>query len=201
MLLCLLSTRDANCSQGETRRVAWATQMSFNAVDILTDEETRQLTDAGRGTYPMQRVDTSKNTHLRGDNVYVCVLARHKGRLVGNMETSRQRENFAQILLLVMWIFTVPYAVGIHELTSSFTHAVSRTDTPKEKKLIESCSIIFRFRVYPSTVQLVQGLKPRNLCCKNSWLATKNTKRRITLNEYNRLPTTRVQFDTRSYCE
>ena len=32
----------------ETRRVAWETRMSFNAVDILTDEETRQLTDANR---------------------------------------------------------------------------------------------------------------------------------------------------------
>ena len=44
----------------ETTRVAWETQMYFNAVDILTDEETRQLTDASRETYPMQRVDTDK---------------------------------------------------------------------------------------------------------------------------------------------
>ena len=164
--------------------------MSCNAVDILTDEKTRQLTDAGRGTYSMQRVDTGKNAHLRGDNVNVCVLARTRVDWL-DMETSRQRENFAQILLLVMWIFTIPFAVGMHEFTSSFTHAISRTDAPQEKKLIESCCIIFRFRVYPSPVQLVQGLKPRNLCCKNSWLAKKNTKRRITLNEYNRLPTTR----------
>ena len=39
----------------ETRRVAWETQMSFNAVGIVTDKETCQLTDASRETYPMQR--------------------------------------------------------------------------------------------------------------------------------------------------
>ena len=63
----------------ETRRVVWETQMSFNAVDILTDKETRQLTDAGRETYAMQRVgrigygdfDTTEGLHedLRAGNV------------------------------------------------------------------------------------------------------------------------------------
>ena len=68
----------------ETRRVVWESRMSFNAVDIiLTDEETRQLTDASRETYPMQQVDTDKNSHLRGDKDYVWVRAEHKGRLIG----------------------------------------------------------------------------------------------------------------------
>ena len=39
----------------ETRRVAWETLVSLNAVGILTDKETCQLTDASRETYPMQR--------------------------------------------------------------------------------------------------------------------------------------------------
>ena len=125
----------------ETRRVVWDTQMSFNAVVILTDEETRQLTDASRETYPMQRVDTDQNAHLRGGNDYFCVAAKHKGL---DMETSRQRKDFGQILLLVMWIATIYFAVGMHKLTSPFTHAISRTNTPKDKKSIESCCIAFR---------------------------------------------------------
>ena len=67
----------------ETRRVVWETRMSFNAVEILTDEKTGELTDASREIYPMQRVDTDKNAHLRGDNDYVCAPAEHKGRLIG----------------------------------------------------------------------------------------------------------------------
>ena len=44
----------------ETRRGVWEKWMSFNAVVILTDKETRQLTDASREIYPTQRVDTDK---------------------------------------------------------------------------------------------------------------------------------------------
>ena len=59
--------------------------------------------------------------------------------------------------------------------------------TPKDKKSIESCCIVFR-----KELQVEQfGLKSGTLCCKNSWLPKKNTKQRTTLNEYNRLPTTR----------
>ena len=67
----------------ETRRVVWDARMSFNAVVILTDEETRQLTDASRETYTMQWVDTDKNALLRGENDCVCVPAEHKGRFIG----------------------------------------------------------------------------------------------------------------------
>ena len=73
----------AQAALRETRRVVWETQMSFNAVDILTDEETRQPTDASREIYPMRRVDTDKSAHLRGDNDFACVPAKHKGRLAG----------------------------------------------------------------------------------------------------------------------
>ena len=41
--------------------------MSFNAVLDLADKETRQLTDASRDTFPMQRVDTDGIAHLRGE--------------------------------------------------------------------------------------------------------------------------------------
>ena len=73
----MLSVRDANVPR-ETRRVVWETHASFNAENISTGKETRQLTDASRKTYPMQRVD------LQGDNDHVCVPAEHKGRLVGH---------------------------------------------------------------------------------------------------------------------
>ena len=64
--------------------------MSFNAADIRTDEETRQLTGVSRQIFPMQRVDTDKNAHLRGDDDYVRVAARHECRSVGygNFETT-----------------------------------------------------------------------------------------------------------------
>ena len=79
--LCLVCPKRKLLS--ERRDVSCGTQMSFNAVDILIDEETRQPTDASREIYPMRRVDTDKNAHLRGDNDFACVPAKHKGRLAG----------------------------------------------------------------------------------------------------------------------
>ena len=86
------------------------------------------------------------------------------------METSIQRKDFVQILWLVMWIGTISFAVGVHKLTSPSTHAISRTDISKDKKLIESCCIVsrkkesqvgqFGLRVYPSTIPRVQEPKP-----------------------------------------
>ena len=52
--------------------------MNFNASVILTDEEVRQLTEAGYEIYPMKWVDTDKNA-----NDYVPVPAKYKSRLVG----------------------------------------------------------------------------------------------------------------------
>ena len=109
----------------------------------------------------MQRADTDKNAHLRGDDDYVCVLARHESRLVG-YGNSEITEGLHADPPLVMWTPTISFAVGIHKLTSPFTHAISRTDTPKDKTSIESCCIVLRkeeLRVYPSTAQWVQGLK------------------------------------------
>ena len=42
---------------------------------------------------------------------------------------------------------TVSFTVGVDKLTSPFTHAVSRTDTFKVKKSIESGCIVFRLKV------------------------------------------------------
>ena len=47
--------------------------MKFNAGTKLTDEEVRQLTEAGCEIYPMKWVDTDENAHLRRDNDYVSV--------------------------------------------------------------------------------------------------------------------------------
>ena len=73
----------------ETRRAIRETQMSYDAVVILTDRQMRQLTGVSRKISPMQRVDTDGNTHLRGDSDYVCVPANHKGRTTrhANSET------------------------------------------------------------------------------------------------------------------
>ena len=57
--------------------------MKFNAGIILTDEEVRQLTEAGCEMYPMKWVDTDENAHLRRDNDYVSAPAKYKSRLVG----------------------------------------------------------------------------------------------------------------------
>ena len=90
----------------ETRRVSWEALVSFNAVDILTDEETRQLTDASRDTYPMQRVDRQKRTYARRERLimFSCLQGTRVDWL--DVETLRQRENFSQILLLATWSST-----------------------------------------------------------------------------------------------
>ena len=91
----------------------------------------------------MQRVDTDENAHLRRDNEYVCAFAKHKGRLVG-CEELETTEGLRADPLAVIWIPTISFSVGVHKLTSPFTYAISRTDTPKDKKSIESCCIVFR---------------------------------------------------------
>ena len=57
--------------------------MKFNAGVILTDEEVRQLTEAGCEIYPMKWVDTEKSAYLRRHSDYVSVPAKYKRRLVG----------------------------------------------------------------------------------------------------------------------
>ena len=81
----------------ETRQAIRETQMSYDAVVILTDRKSRQLTGVSRKISPVQRVDTDGNSHLRGDNDYVRVLAKHKGRTTAHADL-RQLKDFAQIL-------------------------------------------------------------------------------------------------------
>ena len=83
-------TPDVKAALMETRRIEWNKWMKFNAGILLTDEEVRQLTEAGCEIYPMNWVDTDKNPHLRRDNDYVSVPAKYKSRLVGcgNFETT-----------------------------------------------------------------------------------------------------------------
>ena len=98
----------------ETRQAIRETQMSYDAVVILTDRKSRQLTGVSRKISPVQRVDTDGNSHLRGDNDYVRVLAKHKGRTTAHADL-RQLKDFAQILPLVMWIPTISFTVGAHK--------------------------------------------------------------------------------------
>ena len=60
----------------ETRRAEWKKWMKFNAGAILTDEEVRQLTEAGCEMYHMQWMEVDKNAHLRRDHDHVSVLAK-----------------------------------------------------------------------------------------------------------------------------
>ena len=85
----ILHARSAS-SLRETRRTEWNKWMKFNAGVILTDEEVRQLTEAGCEIYPMKWVDTDTNAYLRRDNHYVSVPAKYKSRLVvcGNFDTT-----------------------------------------------------------------------------------------------------------------
>ena len=53
-------TPDVQAALRETRRIEWNKWMKFNAVFILTDEEVRQLTEAGCESHPMKWVGTDK---------------------------------------------------------------------------------------------------------------------------------------------
>ena len=68
--------------------------MNFNAGVILTDEEVRELTEAGCEIYPTMRVDTDKNAYLRSDNDYGSCKEKGSTRC-GNFETTK---DVAQIL-------------------------------------------------------------------------------------------------------
>ena len=83
-------TPDVQAALRETRRIDWNKWVKFNAGIILTDEEVRQLTEAGCEICPIKWVDTDKNAYQRRDNDYVSVPAKYKSRLVGceNFETT-----------------------------------------------------------------------------------------------------------------
>ena len=76
-------------------------------------------------------------------------------------EISRQQRNFAQTPQLVMWIRTVLFAVGVQRLMFPFMHAMSRTEPFEDKKLIESCCIVFRLMVFQKKELLVERCWPR----------------------------------------
>ena len=76
-------TPDVHAVPRETRRIEWNKWMKFNAGIILTDEEVRQLAEAGCEIYPMKWADTDKNAYLRRDNDYASVPTKYKSRLVG----------------------------------------------------------------------------------------------------------------------
>ena len=69
-------TPDVQAALRETRRIEWNKWLKFNAAIILTDEEVRQLTEAGFEIYPMKWVDSDKNVYLRRFYDYVSVLAK-----------------------------------------------------------------------------------------------------------------------------
>ena len=48
-------TPDVQAALRETRRIEWNRWMRFNAGIVVTDEEVRQLTEAGSEIYPMKK--------------------------------------------------------------------------------------------------------------------------------------------------
>ena len=66
-----------------------------------------------------------------------------------------------------MWIRIISFAVGVHRLTSPFTHAISRTDTFKGKKLIESCCAVFQLKSISE--EGIAGSAILGLACSNLW--------------------------------
>ena len=137
---------DVQAALRETRRTEWNKWMKFNAGVILTDEEERQLTEAGCEIYPMEWVDTDKNAYLQRDNDYVSVLAKYKSRLVGcgNFDTTEGLRTDSPACDVDSHNIVCSRCAQAHV---SFTHAISRMDTSKDKKLIESYCIAFQLRV------------------------------------------------------
>ena len=177
-------TPEVQAALREARRTEWNKWRKFNAGVLLTDEDVRQPTEAGCEIYPMKWVDPNKNAYLRGDDDYFSVPAKYKSRLVGcgNFETTEGLRTDSPAgdgdsLNTVR---------GVHKPASSFTHAISRTDTFKDKKLIGSCCIVFQLKVsqknelqeekclphvFPSTVQKNAG--------RGLWLRLKNTCKQV----------------------
>ena len=98
--------------------------MSFNAGIILTDEEVRQLTEAGCEIYPMLWIEVDKKHICEGITIMFLFLRSIRVDWL-DAKTSRQRSDFAQIAQLVMWIRTILFAVGVHRLMFPFTRAIS----------------------------------------------------------------------------
>ena len=91
--------------------------LSFNAGVVLTDEEARQLTEASGEIYPMQWIEVDQKTHICQGiaTMFLYLQSIRADCLVA--ETSRQRRDFAQTVLLLMRIRTISCAVGVHRLS------------------------------------------------------------------------------------
>ena len=96
---------------------------------------------------PMKWVDTDKNAHLRKDKGYVSVPANHKSRLVGcgNFETTEglRMDSPAGDVDSHNRVCS-----GVHRLMFPVTRTTSRTDSFKDKKLIESCCTVSQLKVF-----------------------------------------------------
>ena len=71
--------------------------MKFNAGVVLTDEELRQLPEAGSEICPMKWVDAEENAYLRRDNDCVVLLQSVRVDWLVS-KTSRRRKDSSKIL-------------------------------------------------------------------------------------------------------
>ena len=185
----------AQAALRETRRVVWETQMSFNAVDILIDEETRQPTDASREIYPMRRVDTDKNAHLRGDNDFACVPAKYKGRLAGygDVETTEGLRadplagNVDSNNIVCSWCAQAHVSIHSCDFTNGYSQGqeidrILLYRIPKEG-VTRGAILVSRLPIHGAMGARAEVM---DSVLQNSWLPKKNIKRKTTLNENNR---------------
>ena len=105
-----------------------------------------------------------------------------------------------------MWIRTISFAVGAHRPTSPLTHAISRTDTFKDKKLIESSCSVFQLKVSQKKEVQAEKLWPRVLhpfmaqkdAGRGLWLRLKNTCKQFNFSLNQILPTLFTRRDDES---
>ena len=104
------------------------------------------------------------------------------------METSTQRTGLAQILLLVVWIPAISFAVGVHK-QAHVSIPLMRFHYSQGQEIDRV--LLYRIPKEGVTSGAIWAEVRNSVLQKNSWLPKKNSKQRTTLNEYNRLPTTR----------
>ena len=160
------------------RRVAWETQMSFSMQLILWQVKNRANSQMQVARLIPCSGWTLTKRHIC-EEMTICLRTcrAHKGRWIGygyfgTMEGLRADPlagNVDSHKIFCSWFAQAHVPIHSCDFTkgSSPGHGMGRT-------------LLYH---------VVQELRSWTLCCKNSWLAKKNTRQRITLDEYNRLPT------------
>ena len=134
--------------------------MNSNAGVILTDEEVRQLTEAGCEIYPMQRIEVDENAHLRKDINNVSVLAKYKSRLFGcgNFETTEgfrtdsPSGDVDSHNIVRSWCAHAHVSIHACDFTNGYFQG---------QEMIESCCTVFQLKVFQKNESQAERFRPR----------------------------------------